>query len=61
MSCGCDNKRLMEDLSRARSLARKAARMEGRVYVVYRDKAGSYRFCAEGDEFEGELVEHVWY
>ena len=32
MSCGCENRKRQEDLAKMRGLARKAAKMEGRVY-----------------------------
>lgn len=60
MSCGCENRKRMEDLEKVRSLARKAARMEGRVYVVY-EKGGVYGFVAEGERYDGKMVEYVWW
>ena len=60
MSCGCENRKRAEDLKRMRSLARKAAKMEGRVYVLY-ERGGAYGFVAEGEGYEGRLVELVWY
>lgn len=60
MSCACDNRKYQSDLERMRMLAKKAAAMEGRVYVLY-ERDGVFGFVAEGEEFEGELVEYVWY
>lgn len=60
MSCGCENRKRMEDIEKMRSLAKKAARMEGRVYVLY-EKDGVFGFVADGEKYEGSLVEYVWY
>ena len=61
MSCGCENRKRMQDLAKVRELAKKAARMEGRVYVLYEKAGGVYGFVAEGEEYEGKLVELVWH
>lgn len=60
MSCACDNRKYQSDLERMRGLAKKAAEMEGRVYVIYR-KNGVFGFVAEGEVYEGDFVEYVWY
>lgn len=60
MSCGCENRRRQADLERMRGLARKAARMGGRVQVLY-EKGGVFGFVPEGEPFEGRMVELVWY
>lgn len=60
MSCGCENRKRQEDLARMRGLAKKAAKMEGRVYVLY-EKGGVFGFAPEGCPYEGKLVEYVWH
>lgn len=60
MSCGCENRKRQADLVRMRELAKKAAKMEGRVYVLY-EKNGVFGFVAEGEKYEGSMVEYVWY
>lgn len=60
MSCCCVNKKRMQDLERMRSLAKKAAKMEHKVYVLF-EKDGVFNFVPEGEEFVGELVEYIWY
>lgn len=50
----------MQDLERMRNLAKRAARMEHKVYVLY-ERNGVFNFVPEGEEFLGELVEYVWY
>lgn len=34
MSCGCENRKRMQDLAKVHEQTKKAARMEGRVYVL---------------------------
>lgn len=60
MSCGCDNKKRMQDLSRVRDLAKKAAKMEGVVYVIY-ERGGEYVFVREGEKYIGNFVEYIWF
>lgn len=60
MSCMCENRKRQEDMARMRSLARKAARLEGRVYVLY-ERDGRFGFVADGEPYNGRLVEYVWY
>ena len=60
MSCGCENRKRMEDLQRMRGLARKAARMEGCVYVLF-EKNGAFGFVAEKEEYDGNFIEYIWY
>lgn len=60
MSCGCENRKRQEDLAKMRGLARKAAKMEGRVYVLY-EHGGVFGFVPEGCPYEGKLVEYVWH
>lgn len=60
MSCGCENRKRMEDLARVRDLARKAARLDGRVHVLY-ENGGVFGFVPEGFPYEGRMVELVWY
>ena len=35
MGCACENKKRMADIAKMRSLARKVAKMEGKVSVSY--------------------------
>lgn len=60
MSCGCENRKRQADLERMRGLAKKAAAMECRVYVLF-EHNGVFGFVAEGEEYKGEFVEYVWY
>lgn len=60
MSCGCENKKIMCEWSHISELARKAAVMEGVIYVVYRKDDGTYHFGKIG-ESEGMIVEYRHY
>ena len=46
MGCGCENKKIMSDYERVAMLAKKAAMLDGCVYVVYRKSDGTYSFGA---------------
>lgn len=58
MGCGCDNLRLAMERSRMRGLAKRAAQMDGCVYVLY-EWNGVYGFVREGEVYKGRLVEMV--
>lgn len=60
MSCACENRKRQEDIGRMRSLAKKAAIMERRVYILY-ENGGVFGFVPEGVEYKGVFVEFVWY
>ncbi len=51
----------MSDYEHVAMLAKKAAQMEGCVYVVYRKKDGTYSFDKEGGEIKGTVVEYKHY
>lgn len=61
MSCGCYNKEKEADLSRMRSLAKKAARMEGKMYVLFKKNDSTYSFVPEGVDYVGVFIEFVHY
>lgn len=54
MGCSCENKKRMSDYEHVAMLAKKAAMMEGRVYVIYRKKDGTYAFDRKGTEIAWE-------
>lgn len=60
MSCGCENRKRMEDISRMRSLAKVAAKMEGRIYILY-EKDGAFNVVPRGEKYNGVFVEYIWY
>lgn len=58
-NCLCQGNKLMRELEHMRSLAEKAASMDGRVYILY--KVGDiYRFCREDEAYSGTFVEFVF-
>lgn len=59
MSCGCENKKIMCEYAHISELARKAAVMEGVIYVVYK-RGGTYHFGRIG-EVNGDIVEYRHY
>lgn len=59
MSCGCMNKEL-STVEKMRELAKKAAIMEGKIYIVYQKNDGTYQFQTKGLPFNGKLVEYVY-
>ena len=61
MACDCENKKKQSDYERIAGLAKKAAVMEGAVYVVYRRHDGTYAFDREDAEIKGEIIEFKHY
>nr|DAJ13099.1 MAG TPA: hypothetical protein [Siphoviridae sp. ctYIp7] len=61
MGCGCENKKRMETYERVALLAKKAAVLEGCIYVIYRKSDGTYAFDKEGSEIDGTIVEYKHY
>lgn len=51
----------MSDYEHVAMLAKKAAVMEGCVYVIYRKKDGTYAFDKEGTEIDATIVEYKHY
>ncbi len=49
----------MRELEHMRSVAEKAALLEGCVYVLYRQD-DVFRFCRDGEYYAGEFVEYVF-
>lgn len=60
MGCACENKKRMSDIANMRSLARKAAILDGKVYVLYENN-GIFSFCPRGEGFKGKFIEFVWF
>ena len=63
MGCGCEHRKLRSDRDRVSELARKAAVMEGCIYVVYVRSDGTYGFdkYVPGMDVPGEIVEYRHY
>lgn len=61
MSCSCDNRKRQGELERVSELAKKAAVMDGCIYVVYLKSDGTYAFDKKGSEINGIVVEYKYY
>lgn len=61
MGCSCENKKRMSDYEHVSMLAKKAAVMDGCIYVVYKKKDGTYAFDKECSEIDGIIVEYKHY
>lgn len=60
MSCGCENKKKMCEYAHVRQLAKKAALLDGVVYVVYKNHDGTYNFDKES-EIMNNIVEYIYH
>lgn len=56
--CLCKGNIAMKDREHIRSIAEKAAAMDGVAYILYLN-GDVYGFCREDEEFPGELIEYV--
>ena len=61
MACSCEIKKMQSELERISELAKKAAVLDGCVYVVYQKEDGTYAFDKLGDEIKGKIVEYRHY
>jgi hypothetical protein len=57
----CEQKERMSKVCYVSELARKAAVLDGCMYVVYQKKDGSYSFDRLGQEIKGIIVEYRHY
>lgn len=60
MSCGCENKKRMQDIAGIRELARKAAIITNEVYILIERESGTFDFLPDGSEYMGKLIEYVF-
>ena len=60
MACTQVNRHLA-GLQRMRELAKKAAKLDGRVFVLYEKQDGTFAFCSETEKFTGKLIEYIYY
>ena len=58
MSCCCEGNKVLKEFIHMRSVAEKAAKMDNAVYILYKD-GELYKFCKEGEDYKGELVEYI--
>ena len=57
MSCMCENRKLQSKLDRISDLAKKAAVLDGCMYVVYQKEDGTYVFDKAENEVKGKIIE----
>lgn len=61
MGCMCENRKKQSELDRISELAKKAAVLDGCMYVVYQKEDGTYSFDKVGTEIKGTIVEYRHY
>ena len=61
MACSCEIKKMQSELERVSDLAKKAAILDGCIYVVYQKEDGTYAFDKLGVEIKGKIVEYRHY
>ena len=61
MACSCEIKKMQSELERISDLAKKAAVLDGCMYVVYQKEDGTYAFDKLGVEIKGKIVEYRHY
>ena len=57
----CENKKLQSELDRISELAKKAAVLDGCMYVVYQKEDGTYAFDKADSEINGTIIEYRHY
>lgn len=58
-NCLCNGNKVMRELEHMRSLAGKAADLDGCIYILYRID-GVYKFCREDEAYIGDFVEYIF-
>lgn len=58
MNCGCENRKLSQELDRTRRLAKALAIMEDKTVAIYRREDSTYGFTAELDT-ENKIIEYI--
>lgn len=61
MACGCEIKKIQSELDRISELAKKAAILDGCMYVVYQKEDGTYAFDMAENEIKGKIIEYRHY
>lgn len=61
MSCDCIAKKKQSDRKRQSEMARKAARLDGEVYALYKKPDGTYGFDKVSAEIKYPIVEYRHY
>ena len=61
MACGCEIKKMQSELDRISELAKKAAILDGCMYVVNQKEDGNYALDKVDDEIKGKIIEYRHY
>lgn len=59
MSCRCIHEQWQRDRDRQRGLAKKLAVMINGPVILLKKSDGTYGFVAEGNDYEGEIIEII--
>lgn len=57
----CENRKLQSELDRISDLAKKAAVLDGCMYVVYQKDDGTFSFDKVGADIKGTIIEYKHY
>ena len=58
MACSCEIKKMQSELERISDLAKKAAVLDGCMYVVYQKEDGTNHFYKKGVAIKEKIVEN---
>lgn len=59
MSCWCQGNKRLAYIEKMREIAKKAAKMEKSVYVLFKKEDGSIWYAKEGEDYKGVFVEYI--
>lgn len=60
MSCWCQGNKRVTSIEKMREIARKVAKMEQSVYILYSKEDATIGFVKEGEEYTGKFIEYVY-
>lgn len=59
MSCACEHRKMASDLERIRKLAKGCARLEDKVFIIFKRDDGTYGFQSESEEIDKPIIEYI--
>ena len=60
MSCWCQGNKRLAYIEKMREIAKKAAKMEKSVYVLFKKEDGSIWYAKEGEDYQGVFVKYIY-
>lgn len=60
MSCWCQGNKRLASIEKIREIARKAAKMEKSVFILYSKEDGTIWYVREGEYYKGVFVEYIY-